>query len=236
MDVTGMLCNGWLLRLVMALVVPMLVTACESSEESRRQKQIQQEDNIVPGETLPKYDNKRYSITKTNGRFFLIPREYGGVGGRLVFYWPSKTPMTGRLDGGSYSEQRLEFEDVAVEVFIRADRKKSSVSESMFGRAERNGWIQDRKVLRKGLEVVTLNEKAGVITREKSLYLATEMKWPDGRIPVVECSDSLRTGGGWMPWRPGVFLTIRFKEDKCQDWPEIYAEILSVMSQVREIK
>lgn len=235
MDVTGMLCNGWLLRMVMALVVPMLVTACEPSEESRRQKQIQHEDSIVPGESLPKYDYKRYSITKMNGRFFLIPREYGGDGA-LIFYWPSKTPMAGRLDGKPFPEQGLGFYDIAIEVFLRADRNALAGSESIFEQAERSGWIQDRKVLRKGLEVVTLNEKAGVITREKSLYLATEMKWPDGRIPVVECSDSLRTGGGWMPWRPGVFLTIRFKEDKCQDWPEIYAEILSVMSQVREIK
>lgn len=224
------------LRIISVILAVSILVACEPSEEARRQKQLQKEDNITPGEPLPKYDNKRYSITKKHGRFFLIPREYGGAGGRLVFYWPSKTPMTGRLDGKPYPEQNLEYDEKAIDIFIRADRKGNGGSKSMFENAERNGWILSHKTLRKGLDVVRLNAKAGVIKKEKSLYLATEMKWPDGRVPVVECSESLRVGGGWMPWREGVFLTIRFKYDKCSDWPEIYSEILHVMSQVKEVQ
>lgn len=224
------------LKIISVFLMALLLVACEPSEEARRKKQLQHEDNIIAGDTFPQYDYKRYSIAKKHGLFFIVPHAYAGGNGEMAFYWPSKTPMAGRSDGKPYPEQKLMYHDKAIEIFLRPDRTGISGEPSMFEEAGRKGWIRERKTIRKGLDMISLTDQAGPIKKQTTQYLATEMKWPDGRTPVVECSDSLRIGGGWMPWKPGVFLSIRFKHDKCTDWPEIYSEIQKVMSQVREIK
>ena len=55
---------------------------------------------FLQGEKTPEYDHKTYHIIKRDGRYFIIPRDYGTFNG-VAFYWPSKTPYTLLIKGSA---------------------------------------------------------------------------------------------------------------------------------------
>lgn len=89
MDISRQFKHGALLAALL------LVSACGPSEEQKAQlaekKRLECLDKICEGDVPPKVGADEF-VMKLNGHYFSAPREYGGYGGTLAFFWPSKTP------------------------------------------------------------------------------------------------------------------------------------------------
>lgn len=101
-------CNACLL-----LAATVAFAACGPNEQRRaelaEEKRIHCLDHICDGDKLPKH-SPNVQLFKRNGQWFTVPAEYGNPDAAMMaFYWPSKTPLTGRADRQSYPEQGLSF-------------------------------------------------------------------------------------------------------------------------------
>ena len=86
------LVGGWLIA---------VITKPPSAAQLQRNAELeyyQRYNKFLPSEKTPEYDSKTYHIIKKDGRYFIIPRDYGGFNG-IAFYWPSKTPYTLLIKG-----------------------------------------------------------------------------------------------------------------------------------------
>ena len=86
---------------------------------------------FLQGEKTPEYDHKTYHIIKRDGRYFIIPRDYGTFNG-VAFYWPSKTPYTLLIKGsaeddGGKSEITV-FIKSKIEAYSPPDQPKIDLS------------------------------------------------------------------------------------------------------------
>lgn len=83
----AVLIGGWLIA---------VITKPPSAEQLQRNAEheyYQRYNKFLPGEKTPEYDYKKYHMIKKDGRYFIIPRDYGTFNG-VAFYWPSKTPYS----------------------------------------------------------------------------------------------------------------------------------------------
>ena len=88
------LVGGWLVA---------VITKPPSAAQLQRNAELeyyQRYNKFLPGEKRPEYDYKSYHIIKKDGRYFIIPRDYGGFNG-IAFYWPSKTPYSLLIKGSA---------------------------------------------------------------------------------------------------------------------------------------
>ena len=119
------LVGGWLVA---------VITKPPSAAQLQRNAELeyyQRYNKFVQGEKTPEYDSKTYHIIKRDGRYFLIPRDYGGFNG-VAFYWPSKTPYSLLIKGsaeddGGKSEITV-FIKSKIEAYSPPDQPKIDLS------------------------------------------------------------------------------------------------------------
>lgn len=229
--------------LVLGLAAAML-TGCEPSERQvarQAERRIACLDKVCEGDVSPKHDFATETTLKLNGTWFIGPKAYfsAGING-AAFYWPSRTPVTGRPDGRPFPEMRQRFYDVAIEILLR-----SSVipphprGYRLIALAEQNDWIARRRTLRAGLEQIEMKHVVGprgYTIDHVTYYVATELKGPDGLPPVAACNHKLADGGGGsgFMWIDGIWAGIRMNQRHCADWPEIYQEATRVLQLLRK--
>lgn len=237
---------GWLVGVLL------LLTACERVEQLKAKrvadKRLECLDKVCEGDVLPKYDTMRYTLFKRGGQLFLAPQEYGGTSGVLQFFWPSKTPANkygGEKDAPEFTPskpgQNSNFYDVGIEIHLRSTSFPSEPrGYRLIEMAQAKDWIANRTTVRKGLDQVRMKPVPGPDGRRidyVTYYIATEIKGLDGLPPVGVCShdDSRNGGGGGFMWRDGVFAGISMNQKHCNDWPEIYTEVVRVLQLINMV-
>lgn len=236
---------------LMLLYGVLIIAACGPSaeEKSRRKAELQERrrieclDKICPGDKEPLRNWETEELLKLNGHWFVGPKAYfsSGMNG-AAFYWPSKTPMTGRPDRQPYPEQGKFFYDVTIEIFLRSNNIPAEPrGYVLIQLAEKNGWVASRETLRSGLDKIQMKhvvDPQGQYMDHVTYYVATELTGMDGLPPVATCNhDNVSNGGGTgFLWKPEIWAGTRMNQKHCADWPEIYQETIRVLSLVKEIK
>lgn len=204
---------------------------------------IQCLDQFCEGDTAPAR-NLGEVVLKLNGNWYVGPSYYFGVGiYGATFFWMDGKPIS------SASEQRLssimrrgEGRSVSIEVFLRSQNIPSRPrGYELIKLAEQNDWILHRRTVRPGLVQLTMRDGAGPNGYRMSYqdyYLATAIKDSEGNPPVARCAGEGgdATGGAGFEWQPGIWAGVRMSSDKCKDWPEVYSEIVRVLSLLRRAK
>jgi hypothetical protein len=83
----AVLIGGWLIAVITK------PPSAEQLQMNAEHEYYQRYNKFLPGEKTPEYDYKKYHMIKKDGRYFIIPRDYGTFNG-VAFYWPSKTPYS----------------------------------------------------------------------------------------------------------------------------------------------
>ena len=230
---------SWLL--VVCLMTTALLVGCKPSAEQQariaEQRREHTLNNIEEGDVLPKADFTTQAILKLGGKFFIAPKEYFTQGGMHGFYWPSKTPMY--RGGGEYPEREMvrsgKAGAVAIEFQIEGNPSSSNTYE-LVENATREGSLLKRETIRTGLDRVEI-KRASKVTPIDVMYIATEQRLPISKLPpTLACNEtsSLNAGATRFMWKPGFRIYVRFSSDHCKDWPEIYSEIIRVLTLVKE--
>lgn len=199
-------------------------------------------DKLCEGDVVPTYDYGTHTALKLNGIWFVGPREYFSAGNNgAIFFWPSKTPMTGRGPGIRFPEQGQPFSEVGIEILLRSDHiPPEPRGYKLIELAEKNDWILRRETLRRGLEVIQMKHVRGpdgYFIDYTSYYVATELRGPDGLPPVGGCNSApnIGNGGGGFIWKDGIWAGIRMSPKHCRDWPEIFQEVVRVLSLLTQV-
>jgi hypothetical protein len=113
------------LSMMMSLLVGIGIAGCDPFQKGRKEQaektRVECLDKVCEGDTPPVAGTGE-AVLKLNGQWYLAPQQYvKGLAG-LAFYWPSKTPVAGRTDRQSFPEQRRDYYDVAIEVFLTSSR------------------------------------------------------------------------------------------------------------------
>jgi hypothetical protein len=191
-------------------------------------------------------DTPGWHSFKINGVRHVVPAEYGGYGGSLGFFWPSKAPMSRHDLAPEYvvsPDKKNNFYEVAIELFIRPEAEwpaRSVEGYALIQRAEKNGWIARRTVLRPGLEQVSMKavtDPDGYRIDYTEYFVATDLKGVDGLPPVASCArpgEPLGGGGTGFAWGDHTRVGVRMGAKHCKDWPEIYREIVRVLNLIKK--
>jgi hypothetical protein len=222
--------------LLAGFAVVLGLSACEPDPQMKAQaeQRRQQEclDKPCDGDVTPKYNWDTEVVFKRAGRWFIGPKAYFSTDNG-VFYWPSMTPRSPRVQ--PYPEQQAvrqgRYYDVAIEFFIQSG-KTGEMYPEIIEEAKRSDNIAKWETLRPGLDLITRKrDPAG----NMALFLATEARTPSG-VPALLSCDPRTQGACTMgfTWK-GLRVYVRFDQRHAKDWPEIFAEILRVLEQVREV-
>lgn len=231
-----------------AILACLLVSACGpsgkqaatvSAEPGRECKDV-----ICPGDVPPKFDPLKEYVAKLNGEWFIGPREYGGYGGSLAFFWPSKTPANSPDANKlapefvpSAAGQTSNFYEVGIEIFLRssASIKSHPTRYDDLIRAEVEGRLIKREVLRPGLEVWHTRETDGL--GPGLWYVATQYAKSHPNAAVLACANAnpkLDRCTTAFEWKPGIGADMRFRASHAPDWPEILQEAVRVLDLVKK--
>lgn len=203
-------------------------------------RQMQCRDAFCEGDLLPRYDPNVQVPFKVGGQIFLAPKQYGGAGGVMAFFWPSRTPAN-QPGAEKFAPEFVpsargtvsNFPGVAIEIFLRSNYiPEPPRGYERIRQAEREKRVIRHVVLRPGLDVVEVEDSP---LGRATYYVATELRNPEGQPPVARCDPvghGSRGGSGFM-WRPGIWVGVRMNPRHCTDWPEIYQEVLRVLSLVQ---
>ncbi len=254
--------NGWLLRLVLLPLMlvgsfrfalwafgPSEALRAQRAEE-RRLYCLDKFDTVYcPGEVEPPNpDHMRFVLQKLNGRWFIGPREYFNGFNAATFYWPSKTPMSGWPDpatgwpsGKAYPESDQDFSEKAIEIFLWSSpaNKNPDFGMKYLQRMEAQGRVVSKETIKPGLQAWIVNDEHDPIARIR--YVATDFvqKAPNGAYlscqgtnPETHPETATCTTGDVLI--PGISWDTRFSGKHAQDWPQIYSEIIRVLSLLKE--
>ncbi len=210
-------------RWLIPLLPLCLLVACKPSaeQEQRAAEQRRQHclDNICEGDVLPTYDRQTHTAFKRDGRWFIGPKEYAERGS-IRFYWPSRAVAGGDRDD-------------LIEVFIT----RGTVGDAYDGvrSAEKDGKVEERRILRPGLTTYQLRREPGAVNAWLML-VATDFTGMGQTHPTLNCRLGAKTGCSTdLQWKPGIQLYVRMLSRKhANDWPEIYAEIVRIVALIKE--
>lgn len=229
-------------KILMLTGTGFLLAACGPNEQRRaelaEERRIVCLDTLCDGDTPPKHI-PGLVFFKLNGQWFSGPEEYGNPNaGHMAFYWPSKTPMTGRADRQSYPEQGQNFYDIAIEISLRrhAGIMPPQSSYAILQQAQAEERLISKSYPRPGLEVWRIRETDGFGPAVWYVATAYVDKEPDGA--VLYCRDNNpkfdRCTTGFI-WIPGVAAGMRFRAKHASDWPEIYQETIRVLQLINKV-
>lgn len=225
----------------MLLAALLALSACGPSEQKKAElaekKRLECLDKVCEGDVVPKGSPDEF-VMKLNGQFFAVSRRYASGMSGLAFYWPSKTPLTGRPDGGDYPERGKNFSDVAIEIFLRSNNSAPPDAKQydLLVEAQEKGQIIKKETLRLGLERWQEQDTSGF--GPGYWYVATAYPDDRGRPPVVWCrgnNEKLDRCTAAFFIQPGIAADIRFRAQHASDWPEIYQEINRVIQLLRRV-
>jgi hypothetical protein len=229
--------SSYSMGLMLIVFASLGLGACGPNEQQKAEraerKRVECLDKICQGDVEPPRDYTKDALLKLNGQWFVGPKEYFSSSRSSGFYWPSKTPM---FRGGDYPEKGQDFYAIAIEILFRSNNiSPAPRGYRLVELAEKNDWIDSRKTIRAGLDVITMKHVIGPDDQyidQVTYYAATQLKGIDGLPPVATCNhDHPRNGGGTgFMWQDGVFAGIGMNQKHCADWPEIYQEITRVLS------
>ena len=208
-------------------------------------------DKICYGDVAPKIDNTKEAILKLNGQWYAGPKEYFASGEGAAFYWPSKTPFTGKPNGQPWPEQRQPFYDVAIEIFFTGRQRwtNPNVQEpwegttwaKRAGRIESEGYRTEQTKLSNQLELVRFIQPNGK-PYGTNFYIATQEQRIRGvEPPVLSCDVSIPphlldscTAGEY--WQSDVYADFRLRARHATDWPAIHQEIIRVLNLAKKVQ
>jgi hypothetical protein len=232
------------------------LTACGPSEKQlaagAEATRVDCLDKICPGngDVTPKIDSTKDAILKLNGQWYVGPKEYFASGEGAAFYWPSKTPFTGKPDGQSWPEQRQPFYDVAIEIFFTGRQRwptpnvekpwEGATWAKEFNRIQAEGLRMQRKTVTAQLDVISFFYADGK-AYDTTYYVATQQKSIRGsEPPVASCrTDILNPNARCSSnefWQPDVFADFRFRAKHAPDWPAIHQEIVRVLNLAKKVQ
>jgi hypothetical protein len=169
---------------------------------------------------------------RLDGAQYVAPSNYFTVDGAR-FYWPSRTPGLAR---GDWPERGQPFYDVAIEIFLQANRARTPYKSGpeRLEELRKSGRVLSQRRVSDELEIWE--------TREKSIpatwFVALRIHDVSGAPYTVSCHHYVRGGGrclGAFYWQPEVNSTFRFDLRHGPDWPAIAEEIKKIMQSVRRI-
>ena len=109
-------------RLLAGLVAAVLLSSCgPSGRETSLSAAEACRYKLCEGDVPPTVDYDTQVVLKLNGKWFVGPKEYFSMGNNgAIFYWPSKTPMTGSGPGIPIPERGHPFSEVGIEILLRS--------------------------------------------------------------------------------------------------------------------
>jgi hypothetical protein len=219
-------------------ILVILLNGCEQSKPPIPNNQRPEcRDSICVGDVEPPRDWHTQELLKFNYKWYVGPREYfsSGTNG-FAFYWPSKTP---NAVAGDFPE-RLQVtsgkaDDVAIRVFLQTKLEPPfRTGYQLLQDFEKQGRVFEKRSLHPGLEVWTVRDQGQY---PALYYVATELRGLDGDPPVAGCDHhdvqfDVCTGG--FGWRQDLVADFRFSGRHGPDWPDIYKEIIRVLSLLKK--
>jgi hypothetical protein len=225
-------------NIVFTLITLTLLSACDPSEKNKTEnveaQRIQCLNKICVGDVVPKTTSEN-SIAKIDGRYFSVPKAYHQGFTGLTFYWPSKTPLTGLVDKGDFSEKGQPFNDRAIELFIAHESSSVELSD-LIAAAINAGRPFMRKKLSDILDIGTVQVRDHP-KEQSTIYIATQTAFPSGKPAVAGCRHTQPDDrcSAYFVWDKGLSITVRFNQRHAKDWPQIYVEIMRVLSLVKPL-
>lgn len=234
-----------LARLILiAFLLGLLMSCGEKSHSNRIQEEARNrilcKDEVNCGNLQkPNFDSKRHRLFKWNDHWFLIPSEYkynSGIG----FYWPTRRPAATNKPEGAPTDSLVYLLPRSYD--IPPDLRGYRIIEQ----AKIEGRVLEYMNLRPDLDRIRYNYKnpaTGHVSRSLVItaYVATDRTTPEGLPPVLNCErgttnrNSAGAGGGFV-WREGIYVEIIVRSgDVCEHWPDLYDEIVNILSQVKQI-
>jgi hypothetical protein len=200
-------------------------------------------DRFCEGDVQPVYDHRSEVRLKFNGRWFVGPSEYfsTGINGAAFLWWKGK-PYSKRMDLPNDLKAILKdsSNDVTIEISTLAkNTPRAPWGYELIQMANDHDWIAKREEVRSGLDRITMKHvvgPSGYHLDHVIYYVATGEKGLDGLPPVATCiHDKPRNSGatGFI-WRDGIWIGAHWNQQNCADWPEIYREIVRVISFLKE--
>jgi hypothetical protein len=236
-------------HLWIAVVLPLVVTACGPSEKEKAQRAEQRRidclDKICQGETSPRNPSLSETALKINGNWYFAPKEYFGIN-TAVFYWPSRAPG---FRGGDYPEKGQPFYDAAIEIFLTGRHRwptpnvekpwESKSWQQRFEELQSQGLSMKRTQATPELDIVRFYEANGKLHRYTYYVAKTQKRIRGEGPPVLSCyvtdpprSDDFCTSGEF--WQPDVHADFRFSARHANDWPAIHEEIIRVLNLLKK--
>ena len=181
---------------------------------------------------------------KFGGQWFIGPKDYfsSGINGASFVWWDHKplSSSTKRPPEAQALAVAGKGDDFSVEIFLRSTNiPPEPHGYKLIELAEAKGWIADRRVVRPGLDAVTMKHVIGPTGQyidHVTYYIATGLKGIDHLPPVATCAHDhpAGSGGTGFIWQPGIWAGTRMNQKHCADWPEIYQETIRVLQQLRK--
>lgn len=239
----------------MVLVGCLLVSGCDPFKEQREaaaeKKRIECLDRFCEGDD-PGVPPSGHRYLKLNGTKYLAPAAYVKGFAGLSFYWPSKTPVAGREDGGPYPERGQDYSAIAVDIFLtgraswpdpKAERPWEGRGwEGRFEELQSQGLRIEREHLTPELERVRFFDAQGKQYLYE-IFLASQQQKPRGNgLPGVSCdlypdprpNARPRCNGAFF-WQEDVYADFRFHAKHAKDWPAIHQEIVRVLILLKKV-
>jgi hypothetical protein len=181
---------------------------------------------------------------KLNGQWYFAPK---------AFYWPGKTPVTGRSDRQSFPEQGRDYYDVAIEIFLTGRQRwpepnavapwEAGDWERRFSELQREGLRIERKQISPELERIRFFDAQGM-QYQHEYFLATKQRRLRGNgQPGVACDlypdpkpNALPRCSGGMFWQKDIYADFRFHAQHATDLPAIHQEIVRVLGLAKKVQ
>ena len=156
----------------------------------------------------------------------------------MAFNWPSRAPLGGWPDGTGVPPKGVPIDDYTVRLDPGLTVQATTARRYDLADLTQHDEVLRRDVIKPGLERITPSSAVPFPGRPNwYLYVATGIKGLDGKPPELGCTPSERLQGArtTMPWK-GLLVLVRFSGSHCDDWPEIYEEIIHVLGKLQEVK
>lgn len=227
------------MQIAVAALTLLILTACGPSDlqlaERAEKTRTECLEKFCSGDVVPTVDNMKAVVMKKAGRYFSAPRSYGNGDGALVFYWPSKTPLTGPEHEKGFPEKGLKPFHTRIEFFLEGKPAPIELSD-MVAAAVKEGRPITPVSRSKDLEVITVQLRPEP-TNQSSIFIARNATFPSGKPAMSGCGRRQPDDvcSAYFAWDKNLSITVRFNQRHAEDWPQIYAEIDRVLSLVKPL-